>query len=516
MFDTINSEQLKRDNYEKNNKDLTICDLFTESVKHSPNAIAIEFKDYNISYAELDKESDKVAYMLEENGLAEGYIIGLLTERSIEMVTGLLGILKAGDAYLPLDPEYPNDRIDYMVADSATNIILTKRSLSGKGIKAKLLFIDDAINNNLSEPYFRKVQPMDLAYIIYTSGSTGKPKGVMIEHRSVVNFINGVTRVIDFTAGKKIIGLSSISFDAFVIDVLVALARGLTVVLADEYVQRNPRLLGKILINNEIDMAFITPTRMQMLAYYDNELNCLKNVKDLIIGAEAFPENLLTKLKNCTSANIYNAYGPTETTVLATVSNLTERNVVDIGKPLLNTRIYIVDEDNNLLSEGLVGEICITGTSLARGYINNPKLTSEKFILNPFVSDERMYKTGDLGRYLPNGNIECHGRVDNQVKIRGYRIEIGEIESSLSKYELIKQAVVTVLNGKDNIKLLCALIIADEELLLANLREFLQKTLPNYMIPAYFFRIDSLPQTINGKIDRNLLPELCIRQNLIE
>jgi amino acid adenylation domain-containing protein len=486
----------------------TIYSFFQVQTTKMPNYIAIRFKNEEITYKDLSDKVNCLSRVLKSIGLTRNSIVGIMVNRGIEMLIGILAILKVGGAYLPVDPDYPDERINYMLEDSNTKTILTQRIFSEK-IKyscEKILFDDTIIDSEIDNNIEDNSNPDDLAYVIYTSGSTGKPKGVMIEHKSVINFFNGVVNLIDFTEGKKILALTTISFDIFVLETLLALTRGLTIVLADENEQRNPKLLSELIINNDIEMLQMTPSRMQLLVNHDRDLKCLRNLKEIMIGGETFPQVLFENIKKYTNAKIYNMYGPTETTVWSTVSDLTMKNSIDIGKPITNTQIYIVDENNNIVPKGFEGELCIGGAGLARGYLKRPKLTADKFISNPFVPGERIYKTGDLARWLPDGNIEYLGRMDNQVKIRGYRVELGEIESHLLKYKSIKQAVVTANNGKENVAYLCAFFTTDEEMEISDLRNYLSESLPDYMVPSYFIRLDSLPQTPNGKVDRNNLP----------
>ena len=483
--------------------------LFEEQVRKTPVKIAVVFKGMRLTYRELNEEAEKIASIIRTRTQRNNCIIAIIVKRSIDLIAGILGVLKTGNAFLPIDPEYPDERIKYILLDSRIEVILTQQEIGERFDSS----IDKIFLNKEKYIYQGKqntqicVDSSDLAYVLYTSGSTGSPKGVMIEQRSVVNFFNGITEKIDFSDDKKILALTTVSFDIFVLETLFPLTRGLTVVLADENEQKNPKLLADIIINYEIDMLQITPSRMQLLLNHDKDIKCLKNIKEIMIGGEAFPQDLLKKLKSAINAKIYNMYGPTETTVWSTVSDLTEKSCIDIGKPILNTQIYIVDENINLAPEGAEGELYIGGSGLARGYFNKPELTAERFIPNPFIADERIYKTGDLARWLPDGNIEYVGRIDNQVKIRGHRIELEEIETVLLKYGSIKQAVVSTWQGRENLKYLCAYYVSDEEILPDDLREYLSITLPEYMIPAYFIKLDNIPQTPNGKIDRKALPD---------
>ena len=499
----------KNEEINERKKFTTIHELFEAQVESNPMDIALVFNNKSITYEELNDKSNKIARLLKQKHIIKDKTVGVVCDRSIELIISILAILKSGAAFLPIDPEFPKERIEFMLHDSKTDIILTNQ-------EAYLQKLEhcDAINVSSEEHYIGEDStnlgalniPENMAYLIYTSGSTGKPKGVVIEHKSVVNLFHGITKIIDFSKGKRILALTTISFDIFVLEILLPLVNGLTVVLADESSQKNPKLLSKMITDNKIDMLQMTPSRMQLLISHDKELKCLGNLKEIMIGGEAYPKSLLEKLSSLSNIKIYNMYGPTETTVWSTVSDLTNKKSIDIGKPILNTQIYIIDGNNDLVLEGIEGEICLGGHGLARGYLNRPELTAEKFISNPFVPGERMYKTGDLGRLLPDGTIECLGRIDDQVKIRGHRIELGEIETTLLKYKSVKQAAVTAFQGKENINYLCAYYVSDEEMLSENLRDYLNSNLPQYMIPAYFVRLDNMPQTPNGKTDKRSLP----------
>lgn len=487
-------------------KDKTLNTLFEEQVERSPSAVALIFKDTSITYRELNERANRLARLLRQNGACAGSIIGLLVRRSIEMIVGLLGILKAGGAYLPLDFEYPPERIKYMIQDSNTKILLLEKELYEKAeFTGTIIDINDESANNFERTNMENTcTSEDMAYVIYTSGSTGKPKGVVLGHKSVINFITGMSQVINFLPGKTIINLTTISFDIFVLETLLPLIKGLKVVIADEEQQKDPKLIQEAVLSKNVNMLQVTPSRLAMLLNNISSNNYLVNLKEILIGGEVLSENLLKKLKSFTKARIYNLYGPTETTVWSTVKELTESSGMNIGKPISNTRIYILDKNNCLTPVGTVGELCISGDGLAKGYYNNPKLTAERFTVDPFHEEERMYRTGDYARWLENGDIQFIGRKDGQVKIRGFRIESGEIETCLLKYEGLNEAVV-IAKGDNFNKHLCAFFIADRKLLAKDLREFLLRELPEYMVPSFFMQLDKLPLTPNGKVDRRAL-----------
>jgi amino acid adenylation domain-containing protein len=486
-----------------------ISELFEEQAAQTPDEIALQFNTQTLTYRELNEQANCLAGVLRRHGVKPDNPVAIMVNRSLEMIIGIMAIMKAGGAYLPIDPWYPWERIKYMLADSETGILLTQSELSLKvefnGIVLDLndrgLFQGDGTG-------LAKINTArDLAYIIYTSGSTGKPKGVVIEHQAVHNFMRGITERIEFRAGKTILALTTISFDIFGLETLLALTRGLKVVIASEKEQLDPKFLSETIIQNRIEMLQITPSRLQLLLSDERYRACFKNLTEIMIGGEALPESLLGEVRKLTQAKIYNMYGPTETTIWSTVKNLTAETAVNIGTPIANTQIYILDPNYHPQPAGVAGELYIAGDGLARGYWKRPELTAEKFGANPFQPGERMYRTGDLARWLPDGNIEFLGRTDHQVKIRGYRIELGEIENQLLKHEAIQEAAVIDQTGEDGLKSLHAYFVAGRKLTVTELREYLEQSLPDYMIPASFIQLERIPQTPNGKIDRQALPK---------
>jgi len=497
------------DTYAEYPRGKTIHELFEDQVEKKPDNIAVVYEDKQLTYRELNEKANQLARILRENGIVPDSIVGIMVERSLEMIVGIMGILKAGGAYLPIDPEYPTERIRYMLEDSGTGILLTQKQLIGKAIfDGEVIELDDELLYAGDSSNLVVVNRTDnLAYVIYTSGSTGKPKGVMLEHRSINNFIHGIGKKIEFKKGKTILALTTIAFDIFVLETLVPLSYGLKIVVANENQQKDPGLLNRIIVEQGIDMLQMTSSRLQLLLAADSNMVCFQRVKEIMVGGEAFQKALLQKLQKSENIKIYNLYGPTEATVWSAVRELSKEAEVNIGRPIANTQIYIIDEQNSLQPIGVAGELCIGGDGLARGYLNRLELTSEKFVENPFVSGARMYKTGDLAKWLPDGNIEFLGRIDQQVKIRGFRIELGEIESQLLKQPGIKEAIVVAKEDENSSKYICAYIVGEEELVLSELREHLGKELPDYMIPSYFVQLESIPLTPNGKVNRKALPE---------
>ncbi len=490
-------------------REKTIPELLEHQVNKNPDKTALVFKGEKLTYGQLNERSNCVAEFLREKGVGPDSIVGVMVNRSFEMIIAIMGVLKAGGAYMPIDPVYPQDRVVYMLEDSNTKVLLTEKYLLEKvEFNGEVVCIDDnKFQEGVGTNPERIINEKNLAYVIYTSGSTGKPKGVMIEHRTVNNFIAGMCEKIDFSSDKTILALTTISFDIFVLETLLPLSRGMKIVIADEKDQITPNLLSSVILENRVDMLQMTPSRMQLLMSDANSVKCLQNIKEIIIGGEPFPQNLYERIRKESSARIINVYGPTETTVWSTLKELVNDQVINIGKPIANTKIYILDKNNKMQPIGIPGELCIGGEGLARGYYNRPELTKEKFVKNPFAHGEKMYRTGDLASWLPNGEIEFLGRTDFQVKIRGYRIELGEIEQCMLKYEGIRESVVVAKENQTGDKYLAGYYVSEEEIPVSKLRAQLIKDLPDYMVPQAFVRLDSLPLTPNGKLNRKALPE---------
>jgi len=508
LLETLNNTESAYD------KEKPVHVQFEEQVKRAPDEIAVIFSEQAYTYSELNHSANRIAHLLRSKGVKGETIVGIAARRSFEMLAGIIGILKAGGAYLPVDFDYPAERIKYLLKDSEAKILLITQELPDE-----LEFSGDIINltdkssyngNNYNPECLNK--PDSLAYITYTSGSTGSPKGVMVEHRAICNFIKGITDIIDFRQGKCILALTTISFDIFVLEMLLPLTKGLHIAIADEEQQKNPRLLAGLIEKSKVDMLQATPSRIQLLLNYDSELSCLKQLKEIMVGGESLPVHVFNKLKQLKDLKIYNMYGPTETTVWSTVGELTASNFINIGKPIANTQVYIVDSSMRLQPAGIAGELCIAGDGLSRGYYNRKELTDAKFVENPFRRDCRMYRTGDLARWVfdSNGNasIQFIGRLDNQMKIRGYRIEAGEIESRIIEYPGVVEAVVVQKQEQSGGNYLCAYITADSKPDTMALRRFLNKGLPYYMIPAYFVELEELPHTPNGKVDYKKLLQM--------
>ncbi|MGE5632635.1 MAG: amino acid adenylation domain-containing protein [Caulobacteraceae bacterium] len=486
-------------------KDKMIHQIFEEQVEKTPDNIAVVCNDMNMTYKQLNEKADKLAALLRDYGTGPGKIVGIMVDRSLEMMVGLLGVLKAGGAYMPIDPDYPEDRIRYMMEDSMADILLTQSHLKVKvQFSGAIISIDDpSIYNGYMEKPENRSNPSDLAYVMYTSGSTGKPKGVMVEHRNVVAYISAFKREFCITQEDAVLQQATFCFDGFVEEVYPILSVGGKLVIASKYEVLDMDKLKKIVAEHGIRLISCSPLLL-------NEINgqgVIEGINTFISGGDVLKHEYFNNLiKN---ANVYNTYGPTETTVCVTYHRCTENELynIPIGKPIANYKVYIMDKNGSLMPIGIPGELCVSGPGVVRGYLNKEELTAEKFVSNPFEPGERIYKTGDLARWLPDGNIEFMGRIDHQIKMRGFRIELGEIETQLMNHTDISEAIVVAREEDNGNKYLCAYIVGNREFTVSELKEYLSSELPDYMIPPYFVQLDRLPLTSSGKINRSLLPE---------
>jgi len=506
-------------------KEKLIYQLFEEQVKKNPFKPALIFEEKNFTYDELNKKKNHLAEELKKNAIAPDKVVGILLEKSIDLVVAVLGILKAGGAYLPLDIEYPEERKKYILKDSGTDILLTDsiqaRQLDWKGqvLDIKNSFVHPELGNI---PIQDIAKPNNLAYIIYTSGSTGIPKGVMIQHQGLTNYIWwAAKKYADNCNSQESAAFplyTSISFDLTVTSIYTPLITGNYIVIFGE---SKELLVEKIFEGNQVNVVKLTPTHLKLMR--NKFIGNQSNIKRLIVGGENFE----TLLANDTYRNlgenieIFNEYGPTEAVVGCMIykynPNTDHRASIPIGKPADNVQIYLLNKNKNPVPPGILGEIFIAGDGVARGYLNRPQLTQEKFIniltsqwkLFPFSTPKmnKLYKTGDLGRWLPNGNMEFLGRQDHQVKIRGNRIELGEIENKLLHHHQIKEAVVTTREMQPGETYLCAYVVMEGSEALSGIREFLSLHLPEYMIPSYFVNLDTLPLDTHGKLNRKALPD---------
>ncbi|QUI21850.1 amino acid adenylation domain-containing protein [Vallitalea pronyensis] len=474
-------------------------------------AEAIICGDTQIEYRDFIQQVDNMANQLSRVFNMNNRRCIILLERSPELLMAIFATLKIGIAYVPIDPVYPQEQMRTMINNIGQCNVITMTKYKQYFEDTNIFYMDsrERYVGQLHEEKKTEYDANDLAYIIYTSGTTGVPNAIGIFQRSVINLIEGLCEVIHFSQGKTIACLTSCSFDIFVVETILALCKGLKVVMANEKEQGNPKLMSKLIHENKIDMIQLTPSTMQMLVNYDQDLMCLKGVSDIMLGGEVLTSSLLELLKSKTNAKIYNMYGPTETTVWSSVSNLTGKNNVDIGKPIKNTEVYIVDDDLNEIKDGHVGEICIAGAGLAMGYINNKALTDKRFVRNK-IDSKRMYRTGDYGYIVEDGYITYVGRKDNQVKLRGFRVELERIESVASDHCDINQAVAVIIQSKrkKHDDILCLYFTSHIEIKQDVLKEHLTKRLPEHMIPNKLIQIDKIPMTPNNKINRKALSNI--------
>lgn len=491
----------------------TIHEWFERQVEKTPDSMALTLVERQLTYRLLDSRADSLAFGLRKQGTGPGSIVGIMIERSPEMMTVIWAVLKAGGAYLPMDFEYPRERIRYMMEDSCATVLFSTTAIINRLGDRKFLpgfNMIDPFDERLFLSHGRNpgnsAIPRDPAYVIYTSGSSGKPKGVVIEHGNIVNFCCAMLSAVDFSPAYTILALTTISFDIFVLETIVPLVHGLKVLMVNESRQNDPRLLAGTILRNSVDMIQVTPSRLKLLLHNSGNFDFLRGVRNLMVGGEAFPDDLLMELRSRYRGKIYNMYGPTETSVWSMVKELSGEKRVSIGVPIGNTRIYIVNRHQQLQPPELTGELFIGGDGVCRGYLNKPELTEERVTADPFRAAGRLYRTGDLARLLKNGDVECLGRLDQQVKIRGFRIELGEIENRLLHHHEIGAAAVVAREDENGGKSLYAYYTAGKELTVSGIRAFLSEALPMYMIPAYFIRLERIPLTPNGKIDRQALP----------
>ena len=499
-------------------RDSCIHEVFETQARRTPDTIAVEYEGLRLTYAELTARANQVARYLARHGVGPEVMVGVCVERSLEMVVGLLGILKAGGAYVPLDPSYPKERLRFMLEDTQATVLLTQHRLveNFPHHSARVICLDrdwEEIVKESEETPENEVTAENLAYVIYTSGSTGKPKGVEVPHRGILRLLFGVEYV-HLDATQTFLHLAPISFDAATFELWGALLHGAQCVLYPGSKIPNPNELGEVLHKHKVSTLWLTSSLFNTVI--EEAPQALSCVRQLLIGGEAVSvPHVKRALSLLPNTDIINCYGPTESTTFActyAIPRLLENKItnIPIGKPIGNTCVYILDNHLQPLPIGVIGEVHIGGDGLARGYLNRPELTAEKFIANPFSDDRRakLYKTGDLARYFSDGNIEFVGRIDHQVKVRGYRIELGEIETVLGQYPAVREAVVLAREDEPGDKRLVAYVVLRQEPAptINELRRFLKKKLPDYMVPSVFLFLKSLPVTPNGKIDRRALP----------
>lgn len=501
-----------------------IHQLFEAQVEKTPDAVAVVFENEQLTYRELNQRANQLAHYLQKLGVKPEVLVGICVERSLEMVIGLLAILKAGGAYVPLDPAYPQERLAYMLADSQVSVLLTQERLLENlpSHNAQVVCLDqdrESLNQHSTDNLNSGATSHNLAYVIYTSGSTGQPKGVLVTHANVARLFSAVEAWYHFNEQDVWTLFHSYAFDFSVWEMWGALLYGGRLVVVSYWMARSPEAFYQLLSQERVTVLNQTPSAFHQLIRVEESLEQIKelNLRLVIFGGESLDIQSLQpwfERHGDRFPQLVNMYGITETTVHVTYRPLTmadlDQTASVIGKPIPDLQIYILDQHQQLLPMGVPGEIYIGGAGLARGYLNRPELTQERFIPHPFSEqpDARLYKSGDLGRYLPNGDIEFLGRIDNQVKIRGFRIEIGEIEAAINQHPLVQASVVVVREDELGDQRLVAYVVfkPEQTLVIAELRRFLAEKVPNYMLPAAFVALEKLPLTLNGKVDRRALP----------
>ncbi len=491
----------------------SFVEIFENQVMLHPEDIAIICDGKNLTYKELNKKANSLAHYLISQGIKPNDIVCIMTNRSFETIVCMLGILKAGAAFLNVDPTYPIERTKYYLKDCKAKYVLVQKSL-----KKLVKNIEHCIEIDLDSPIYLKhfnnpnvtVNSMDLSYVIYTSGSTGKPKGVMLHQIGLANMVIAMGKVLEYLKDGNehcLVSVTSTPFDIFVYEILVSLGHGLRILMANNEEHRNPILLDKLIKQYGGDVMTVTPSLMKI--NYDNRVSpsALSQIKHMVFGGEPLPEKFVKDLRELSdNVTIYNIYGPSEITVLCNVQNLNGEDRITIGPPILNTQIHILDKYLRPVPIGVVGEIYISGIQVGLGYLGKPDMTHDKFIDNPFGTG-KMYKSGDIGKWTFDGKVQCLGRIDNQIKLRGLRIELGEIEGVMEQIPGVISSVAHKVCIEDR-EFLCGYYVCDENSYITegDVKDILKKNLPAYMVPTYIFRLEEMPYTINRKIDRKALP----------
>ncbi|HET7624546.1 MAG TPA: amino acid adenylation domain-containing protein [Verrucomicrobiae bacterium] len=493
-----------------------VQDLFEAQASETPDAIAITFEKHSLTYHDLNQRANRLAHHLIRLGIGPETLVAIGMERSLDLIVALLGVLKAGGAYVPLDLSYPAERFRFMLEDSGASLLLTRQSeqarlgnLESPNLRVIRLDADwPKIELEREENPRVEMKPENLAYVIYTSGSTGWPKGVQIPHRAVVNFLHSMRREPGLSRDDRLLSVTSISFDIAALEIFLPLSVGARLVLASADEIADATRLASLIANSGATVMQATPSLWRFLVDFGWRGNQRLRI---FCGGESLTRELADKLLE-RSASVWNLYGPTETTIWSTLCKVEKGNEpISIGRPIANTKIYLLDDRLQPVPIGVPAELHIGGEGLARGYLNRPELTAEKFISDPFNKNQtaRLYKTGDIARYRADGKIECLGRSDSQIKLRGHRIDLGEIESTMRKFPGIRDALVALHENSAREKNLFAYLICADGVLLNTdeLRRVLKEKLPDYMVPSGFVTLEKFPMTPNGKVNRNALPK---------
>lgn len=499
------------------NNEKCIHSIIEEQARKTPNGISVEFEEESMTYAELNTKANQVAHQLSSMGVVTGDIVGICMERSCEMIIAMLGIMKAGGAYAPVDPEYPSDRIQYILEDAGVSVVLTQEQMKSHvpEYSGTTLCLDsqwDKVSRQAQSNPNNTVNNRNLAYVLYTSGSTGKPKGCLLPHHPVVNRLLWMNATYKLGPGDRVLQKTPYSFDVSVTELFCPLFEGATLVFAKPGGHKEPRYLIETIENSNITTCHFVPSMLTSFLLELQEGDCT-DLKRIYTSGEALPYPLVEKVDKQLNATLHNLYGPTEAAVDVTFwdARLRADRKVPIGKPIGNVELYVLDSNLDKVAIGMKGELCIGGMALALGYMNRPDLTDEVFVGNPFNSEaeSRLYRTGDLVAWMQDGNIEYFGRIDNQVKVRGFRIELGEVESVLAKQPAIRDQVVVPYTEQDGSQHLAAYVVftPGQEMMVKQLRNALKKDLPDFMVPSIFMQLDKMPIGLSGKADRKSLPQ---------
>ena len=500
VFEKFNNTALKYDETKN------VVNLFEENVLKTPEKIALKCNGQQLTYEELNTKVNQCAHYLKQNGIEKHDLVGIMTTRSFEMVIGLLATLKIGAAYVPIDHTYPEERIQYIAENSKVKTLLVDNTTITKinNIHKLNISLNTSIyQNENTKNLGTQIEPEDLMYMIYTSGSTGNPKGVLLTHKNFTNFIYGMKERIHLNEYQNILCITTICFDIFGLELWGGLVNGLTVVLANDTEHNNVEKLNKLCIDNNVEIMQTTPSRMMAILNEKNHNEFIKNLHIIMIGGEQLNSIIIDRLSNMQNCKIYNMYGPTETTVWSTIKKIVDSNDITIGTPIANTTCYILNNNLKLLPPYYPGILYIGGDGVSKGYKELSKLTFEKFIHSPYNQNEIIYNTGDYAYYDEFGEIHHLGRKDFQIKVRGYRVELAEIENQILNFDNIIEAVVVA-----NEKYLICYYTSNKNIKEVDLISYLLNKLPEYMIPSRFIKLDEMPHTPNGKLDRKKLPNV--------
>jgi len=480
----------------------SVIDDFQFVAETQPHRIALRLRNRSLTYKEVNESANALAHGLTRRGLAANQIVGVDASPAFDTIIAILAVMKAGAAFLPLSPRYPTERIAYMLETAEVRYVVSSRELS---VNRSFVRIDPSsvdCDGGSTENIDHENHDSDLAYVIYTSGSTGRPKGVMIEHGSLYRTFVGLQEAVPFSSNRTILHLTDLSFDIGLVEILLPLCCGMSIIIADDAQRRSPRALHRLLTETRPDIIQMTPSRLRMLLQDRYEGICLAGVQDLLIGGEQLPEQLLNKVKGVSSARIYNLYGPTEATIWCSVKKFSKQldEEVTVGFPIGDAGLMIVDGNLSPVSDGEQGELCIRGPGVARGYMNNPTLTDQRFVALR-EQGERIYLTGDIAQKLPNGEIKVLGRTDRMLKINGNRIYPEEIERCINAYEGIQQVAVVPYSNEAGFDSLRAFFVSAHLISSNEIYFYLKTRLPEYFLPTSYIQLDEMPLMPNEKVD---------------